>query len=100
MKQYQLPRDFAEKWVKALRSGEYKQGEGQYYNPSIDCYCAIGVGYTANDIELSESGQTVVNNDYRVITGNIFDALMDLNDFDNKSFPEIADWIEANCQFV
>lgn len=31
------------KWVKALRSGKYKQGRGQLYNPKTKRYCCLGV---------------------------------------------------------
>lgn len=38
-----LPKKFKEKWVKALRSGKYKQGGGQLYNELDNSYCCLGV---------------------------------------------------------
>src|SRR5688572_17403992 len=32
-----------EKWVKALRSGEFKQGEGKLHDSDNDTYCCLGV---------------------------------------------------------
>ncbi len=59
MKQFKLPKEFAEKWITALRSGEYKQGESmlqsfkeEYADEEYDdlestpetCnYCCLGV---------------------------------------------------------
>ena len=31
------------KWVAALRSGDFKQGEGMLHNPKEDSYCCLGV---------------------------------------------------------
>lgn len=33
----------AEKWVAALRSGEYKQGKGVLHNQDTNTYCCLGV---------------------------------------------------------
>ena len=38
-----LPVAFKKKWVKALRSGKYKQGRCRLYNPETDSYCCLGV---------------------------------------------------------
>lgn len=32
-----------ERWIRALLSGDYKQGTGQLYNSKADCYCVLGV---------------------------------------------------------
>lgn len=45
MKTYQLPKEFAAKWVAALRSGEYKQCDGQLASPNG--YCCLGVACKA-----------------------------------------------------
>jgi len=42
-KEVKLPKRFKDKWVKALRSGEYKQGTGFLYDSYKDCYCCLGV---------------------------------------------------------
>lgn len=38
---FRLPKDFTEAWLKALRSGEYVQGEGSLL--SREGYCCLGV---------------------------------------------------------
>lgn len=34
---------YKELWLKALRSGDYSQGEGKLYNVDEDTYCCLGV---------------------------------------------------------
>jgi hypothetical protein len=38
-----LPTEFKDRWVKALRSGEYRQTTGTLYDPRMNCYCCLGV---------------------------------------------------------
>lgn len=38
-----LPKRFKEKWIKALRSGKYKQTDGALYDKKEDGYCCLGV---------------------------------------------------------
>jgi len=38
-----LPKRFKDKWLKALRSGEYTQGDSLLYNDNNQ-YCCLGVG--------------------------------------------------------
>lgn len=46
-KQFYLPKDFAERWIAALRSGNYKQGKSKLCtidsNNNIPTYCCLGV---------------------------------------------------------
>tara|TARA_Y100000590_G_scaffold414070_1_gene510602 strand:+ start:21844 stop:22239 length:396 start_codon:yes stop_codon:yes gene_type:complete len=37
-------KEFFKKWVKALRSGDYKQVEGSLYSETEDAFCVLGVG--------------------------------------------------------
>lgn len=122
-KQYQLPREFAEKWVKALRSGEYKQGKECLGNKD-NGYCCLGIAAItagATDKMLLKSDNTTLAN-YLTrdefgpkITNKIFEnipqqliglygnqlvtELTSRND-SGQSFTEIADWIEQNVEFV
>jgi len=58
-----LPKEFKEKWVAALRSGDYEQGAGYLYESSSDTYCCIGVccsivgmkKWTINQVPLIDS---------------------------------------------
>lgn len=50
-KKFKLNREFAEKWVAALRSGEYKQGTNYLFNESKDSYCCLGVACVINNVD-------------------------------------------------
>lgn len=99
------------KWVEALRSGKYPQGK-RYLNRD-GAYCCLGVLCEVRGEEKrtsSEYGATSYgeSNDPRTSTLSpemlesagmdcySQQTLVNLNDADNKSFSEIADWIEAN----
>lgn len=123
-KKYSLPRDFATKWVTALRSGEHKQGK-HYLGNCEDGYCclavsALTVGAKDNMFQIGDLKATYLNNniEYRqtcivpevydkiphILKSNKFDSLPDvlakMNDSGNYTFPQIADWIEENVEFV
>lgn len=42
-KEYKLPKAFADKWLTALRSGEYKQGQSALHSSKDNTYCCLGV---------------------------------------------------------
>lgn len=105
-------------WLSALRSGEYKQMRGQINNGVYkfnnegmmikrpDEFCCIGVGAACNGMRLEYMKRTDdaskflgIHNEsivYDRVTHDIPDVLISMNDKDGKTFPEIADWIEAN----
>lgn len=41
-------------WVAALRSGEYKQGNGRLYCPDENSYCCLGVLAKLNGLSVEE----------------------------------------------
>lgn len=95
-------------WVAALRSGQYKQGVGTLRKG--DTYCCLGVlcevakiPYRLSDTDLSCTNKLRSFGE----DAGLFDRpnqrtqsaqarLMEMNDNEGTSFPEIADWIEAN----
>jgi len=109
-------------WVKALRSGEYEQGKGQLCITwdGVSKYCCLGVAIEElvdADWEPQEgSVSSVVGWGIRGLTGRLpmeerekigisleaESELIHMNDgtgkyYDSdKSFSEIADWIEEN----
>jgi hypothetical protein len=119
-----MDKALVEKWVAALRSGEYQQGRG-YLRTGEDQYCCLGVGY---DVLVKEglaepwvlSVSMIADNTPAYETGQdgslVFlpheDAIMlgvestpgidrskqtvltQMNDVDNASFAVIADYIE------
>ena len=97
-----------DKWVKALRSGEYRQCQRQLRESTADGYgyCCLGVfcelnGYTIDDTGLLALNGTFGYTDLKALIGNnIVNELITLNDTENKTFSEIAGWIETNISVV
>lgn len=104
-KKYKLPKEFAEKWVDALRSRRYNQRQGSYYSKYDKCYCAMGVGLKQIKFKFN-ANETPDNSPFCKWTDDgschtyLWHAIVKLNDTDKKTFTEIADWIEANVEFV
>lgn len=113
------------KWIKALRSGKYKQGKSELFNKSEKTYCCLGVLCVVAGIK-STTGKDMFGQKAQMFDGQnsvappaamnfvglrteggafedlekkyadyITSALWDLNDAGNLSFNEIADIIEA-----
>ena len=93
------------KWLKALRSGRYKQGHNRLYEDRE--YCCLGVLCKAMDTPIRKyagflSGDILAK---AGITGQQESRLVGLNDghhshsggyIEPKTFDQIADWIEAH----
>lgn len=106
---YTLSKEFADKWVSALRSGQFEQTTGalRKYLQGNYCYCANGLAYFANGFELIGevliifNGKTVTGLDINLpINKPLYCAIIDLNDGYHKTFPQIADWLESNVEFI
>ncbi len=105
--------ELKEKWLKALRSGEYKQGNGRLRNES-DCYCCLGVLCDVSGVgkwtKVGEGEYPMYlcgdTNCAGVLWGELEEALsvpseaigtlMNMNDKKGNTFEEIATYIEAN----
>lgn len=114
MKKFTLPREFAQKWVDALRSGEYEQCKDSLHNGVG--YCCLGVAGICAGIDKDEllmkirfcryEDPVLLKTDLIPIqlcfqSVNGLDVkLSDLNDLLGKNFCEIADWIEENVNFI
>lgn len=89
-------------WVKALRSGDFEQARGELANESHSALCCIGVGYKVcigGNLDKLGSASLDRTFDAACRLGLLIEqqeALIRMNDSDRKSFPQIADWIEAN----
>jgi hypothetical protein len=100
------------KWIQALRSGKYKQG--QAYLREGEYYCCLGVlcdlnesrQWTHIDHPSKKIYSPFPNEDHQMLPKNISqwanlieieqDELIELNDTDNYTFEQIADYIEEN----
>ena len=79
------------KWIKALRSGNFKQLKGRYYDRESNRYCCIGVlGRIAQGDSYTGSGHATLETKL----GEHCQELIDMND-SGKSFKRIAAYIEA-----
>lgn len=122
MEDKRLPKAFKNKWIKALRSGQYKQGNGFLKYKSDELahpfkYCCLGVAgelcgvkglANCKSEDVLIGGKNGLRNmsfvpeiikgssSSSILTGNpIVNRLVALND-GGKSFKHIATWIEKN----
>lgn len=119
--EFKLEKEFGQRWLAALRSGEYEQGESYLQNNSGK-YCCLGVACRMDHPEedllhkffIDSSGVEYNKKNYisrnlersmpELLRGgndsNEFVRLVaDMNDT-GKSFAYIADWIETHVEFV
>lgn len=102
-----LPKKFKAKWIAALRSGEYKQTKNTLCND--DGYCCLGIagklcGVSDNQMSNNWEFRQPIKGLPKILVGSaasssenkITHMLASLNDDHDKTFPEIADWIEEN----
>ena len=104
-----MDQKFKEKWVKALRSGRYKQGTGRLRSDDNN-FCCLGVAaniagvpcehnedWSAYDYKFDENTLlfATIPNGWNGITYEEGDSLAKMND-NGATFEEIADYIEEN----
>ncbi len=116
MSKIKIEKKIRNKWLKSLRSGEYSQIDGNLYDSSCSSYCCIGVlgrnlgidtetldgvGDPASpsfpfDLTCKFPKALIQYNkrSKKKKTTKFCNTLIDMNDNDNKSFKEIADYIE------
>lgn len=107
---YRTPEEVMELWIEALRSGEYKQAKERLKSQSGE-FCCLGV---LCDLATKDGGPQWEKDDYGVwiyagecicdppdyiteylgITSKERLCLILMNDDENKSFKQIADYIE------
>ncbi len=91
-------------WIEALRSGNYKQHRGSLVryddSGSVTSYCCLGVLCKSADIDVRSDAEAYENYEpfrtWITEAGSQTQILWDMNDAQNRSFPQIADYIEAN----
>lgn len=83
--------EHTQKWLDALRSGEYKQCGFSMHNAGM--YCCLGVAAELIGCIDDANKYEIVNELYGLEWGESID-LMGMNDKDQKTFPQIADEIE------
>lgn len=112
-KEYSLPKNFATKWLAALRSGEYQQAQSELYNIDSKGYCCLGVALAISGYNLTKNRDAATcgwpADAYRnpripkTLWSDDGDSLAwyvaDMND-NGKTFEQIADWIEENVELI
>ena len=104
---FKLPKKVKDKWVKALRSRKYKQGEGMLYDKFEDSFCCLGVAKKEGlckknrDEEFVSTEFLSDRNDgslFLINSGesNAFTKSFDTLKLRKWSFKKIANWIEKN----
>lgn len=119
LKEVKFPKNIKKAWIKALRSGKYKQGQGTLFFRHTKNYCCLGVlarvcGIrTDSRLLIDNSDITNINlKNYRLskeklkkfkAVYNYFKSnllvetdLIIMNDDENLHFNEIADYIDKN----
>lgn len=124
---YKLLKEFAEKWFKALLSGEYKQGKNYLISrdPNGELrYCCLGVALHCTDEPVDDSfydkylnpSPGYINQFNKKIPNGIPDELYgiqrgslphklsqlndmgDLNHRNSYTFEEIVEWVKENVE--
>jgi hypothetical protein len=81
------------RWIGALRSGEYKKGRHNLY--ARGRYCCLGVLCAIQGMDCrSKIDMSVLAKYMCVIDPPHIAVLVSLNDAENKTFKQIADYIE------
>lgn len=87
-----MDKKLKKKWVKALRSGRYKQIQNTLVTNGG--YCCLGVLARVMDPKGKRLDMGYPDND--VLDRHTAKTLATMNDEGGKSFPEIADYIESH----
>lgn len=99
--------ELKEKWLVALRSGDFKQSRGTLCDSLYNTYCCLGVLCKINGLMervglanyFGDKSTTNLPDSYSYkigISASQEKTLVEMNDKERKSFTEIADWIESN----
>ncbi len=111
-----MKKNIATKWVKALRSGKYKQGYDRLHDIGSKGYCCLGILCKVYEKDYEEIAKRLTNGftlpssimeDFKIsspicrqdkgltIGKERYYSLAESND-KRESFANIADWIENN----
>lgn len=100
--QFKMNAELKAKWVKALRGGEYRQSK--FALKDSQGYCCLGVLAEVAGIEMASYNSAVAYEQIRCLIGgeenkadySVTSPYVEMNDAKDKSFAEIADYVEAN----
>lgn len=96
------PTELEQKWLDLLRSGTIKQFQHGYGDHDHGM-CCLNVAFVAKgfangfddfDVEDTRRDREALSAWFPVIDEDLFQKLINMNDIEDKSFTEIADYIE------
>lgn len=87
-----MKRALRDKWLVALRSGEYPQARHALSREQGSSYCCIGVLGKVANVSLELDTYTV--GEECGLKPTEISVLVDLNDDEGRDFPAIADYVE------
>lgn len=108
-------KELKERWIAALRSGEYKQCKGRLHqvirnHKDYGGYCCLGVFCRVNGMPISADGLYIVDSSYKFvqdyspiearIKAYSTHGFVCKNDGLDWDFNKIADYIEKNVEFT
>ena len=84
------------KWVKALRSGKYKQTSGSFCREVEGklCYCVIGVLALVAKIPVSPDITSNYTSVQEILDKDLMWKFISLNDKDGETFVQLADIVD------
>jgi len=98
---------YMQKWIKALRSGKYKQGKHRLRTAKTGGYCCLGVACSvlaketgnktnsfSNHKTLNYSGYLNARGEKLLRIKGVQATLSHMNDSQNYTFEQIADFLE------
>lgn len=84
-----------DKWIKALRSGKFRQARGRL-TKGKNHHCCIGVAAVVANPKIKLGVSTGDAAALVGINSSEQQVLVDMNDHERRSFKTIADYIEKN----
>lgn len=112
-KRFRLPKKFADNWLNELRNGGHSQGQDELFNNQSYRYCCLGIAGLVCGLDNDQMDRLDVLYPYLCELDDVtiplellgeprdnklVSNLTQMNDEENKSFSEIADWVENNCE--
>lgn len=100
-----LPKIFKKKWLKALRSGKFKQGKEVLFDKEKNTYCCLGVACRVQGVGISQGDSFISDHSKRIPillrgTEDVPEHLAQLNDGTTvdrrRTFKQIANYIEKH----
>lgn len=97
MKRYKLQKEFATKWVEALRKTPEQNRIKEYYTNGNGCYCGFGLALLVANVDFTKER---INSKMPEGLANIENEIVTINDEYDYDFNFQADWIEENVEFI